>query len=173
MNLVVAVDEYWGIGKDGTQTVVIPEDRKRFRELTDGGTVIVGHRTLHDFPGGKPLPGRNNIVMSRNRGLKIEGAAVVSSTEELSAAINGLDPDKVFVIGGAHIFRLLLPYCRYAYVTKLIAAPPSDAFFPNLDEDENWVAEDTGQWTRFNGIAYAFWKYRNTALMTLTEKEET
>lgn len=161
MNLIVAVDDNWGIGKNGTQTVVIPEDRKYFRELTDGGTVIVGHKTLQDFPGAKPLPGRRNIVMSRNKDLKIDGAEVVSTPEELFAMIRGIDPDKLFVIGGGHVFRLLLPYCRYAYVTKIKAAPESDVFFPNLDALDNWTLEDAGEWKSYGGVEYAFQKYKN------------
>lgn len=170
MNLIVAVDEKWGIGKDGTQTVVIPEDRKHFRELTDGGTVIVGHKTLLDFPGGRPLAGRNNIIMSRNKDLLIEGATVVSTAEEVFKAISGLEPDKVFVIGGGHVFRLLLPYCRYAFVTKIKAEPESDAFFPNLDAENSWVLEDAGEWKVYNGISYAFQKYKNTSPLNYEQK---
>ncbi|SHH57543.1 dihydrofolate reductase [Sporobacter termitidis DSM 10068] len=163
MDLIVAVDSNWGIGKGGTQTVVLPEDRRRFRELTNGGTVIVGHRTLLDFPGGKPLPGRRNIVMSRNKDLKIEGAAVVASTDELFREIAGTAPDKVFVIGGDKIFRLLLPYCTRAFITKIKAAPESDTFFPNLDALQNWTLEDAGSPKAYDGIEYAFQVYRNNA----------
>ena len=170
MNLIVAVNSDWGIGKGGTQSVVIPEDRKRFRELTDGGTVVVGHKTLLDFPGGKPLAGRNNIVMSRNRDLKIDGATVVTTIEEVFTAINSLDTDKIAVIGGGHVFRLLIPYCRYAYVTKINAAPESDAFFPNLDTLDNWELEDAGEWKTYNGIDYAFQKYRNTSPLNFKQK---
>ncbi len=161
MNLIVAVDDNWGIGKNGTQTVVIPEDRKYFRQLTDGATVIVGHRTLLDFPGAKPLVGRRNIVMSRNKDLKIDGAIVVNTPDEVFRAIEGLDTDKVFVIGGGHVFKLLLPYCTYAYVTKIKAAPHSDAFFPNLDTLDNWTLEDAGEWKTYNGVEYAFQVYIN------------
>ncbi len=162
MNLIVAVDENWGIGKNGTQTVVIPEDRRRFRELTDGGTVIVGHRTLLDFPGGKPLPGRKNIVLSHNEALRIDGTTVVSSTDALFREIAETDPRKVFVIGGDKIFKLLLPYCARAYVTKIMASPESDSFFPNLDMLENWVLEDPGTVTTYNGTGYAFQIYKNS-----------
>ena len=65
MNLVVAVDSNWGIGYEGTQQVVIPADRKHFREVTGDGAVIVGRRTLEDFPGGKPLKNRTNIILTR------------------------------------------------------------------------------------------------------------
>lgn len=163
MNLVVAVDNNWGIGLGGTQTLVIPEDRRVFRALTDGCTVVVGRRTLLDFPGGKPLPGRRNIVLSRDAALKIDGAVVVNSLSGLFREIAGEDPDKVFVIGGDRVFRQLLPFCTRAYVTKIYAAPESDTFFPNLDELDNWVLEETGETKTHDGVRYAFLKYRNTA----------
>jgi len=163
MDLIVAVDGNWGIGKDGTQTVVIPEDRKRFKSLTDGGTVIVGRRTLLDFPEGKPLSGRRNIVFTRQEDLNIDGATVVRSLGELFSAIKGTDSDKVFVIGGDEIFRLLLPYCSRAYVTKIKAYPEADTFFPNLDALDNWTLEDAGTPSSYNGIEYAFQIYKNSA----------
>jgi dihydrofolate reductase len=161
MNIIVAVDEKWGIGKNGTQTVVIPEDRRHFRKLTDGAAVIVGHRTLLDFPGGKPLPCRKNIVITRNKDLKIDGAVVVNSLDELFKQLDGTDPDKVFVIGGDSVFKMLLPYCKYAYVTKIMVSPESDAFFPNLDRLENWSLADAGTPKEHEGITYAFQVYIN------------
>lgn len=163
MDLIVAVDKNWGIGYHGTQNVVIPEDRKHFRELTDGGTVIVGHRTLLDFPGGKPLPGRRNIVLSHNNELTIPGAEVVSTTDELFKAIAGTDPDKVFVIGGDKVFKLLLPYCTRAYITKINADPIADSFFPNLDTLDNWMLEDIGTPKSSGDIEYAFQVYKNNS----------
>ncbi len=162
MNLIVAVDNNWGIGKGGTQTLVIPEDRRHFRELTDGSTVIVGRRTLLDFPGGQPLPGRNNIVLSRNADLKIDGATVARSLDDLFKLIEDLPPNKVFVIGGDSVFKMLLPYCTYAYITKLDAAPESDVFFPNLDESDDWFPEQDGTVKEYNGIRYSFLRYKNS-----------
>lgn len=172
MNLIVAVDSNWGIGLRGTQTVVIPEDRKMFRTLTDGDTVIVGHRTLLDFPGGKPLAGRKNIVLSRHTGLKIDGAVVVNSLGGLFREIANDNPDRVFVIGGDKIFRLLLPYCRTAYVTRIDAAPENDAYFPNLDTLESWELEERGETKTHDGVDYAFLKYRNTSPLAPIENEE-
>ncbi len=160
MNLIVAVDNNWGIGLGGTQTVVIPEDRRHFRELTNGATVIVGRRTLLDFPGGNPLPGRHNIVMTRNADLKIDGAVVAASPDELFKLIEDLPPNKVFVIGGDSIFKMLLPYCTYAYVTKIDASPEADVHFPNLDALDGWVLDQTGEQKEYNGIKYTFVRYK-------------
>ena len=169
MDLIVAVNTDWGIGKDGTQSVVIPEDRKHFRGLTEGGTVIVGHRTLLDFPGGKPLPGRRNIIFSRRGDLIIDGATVVHTLDELNSALTGTDPDRVFVIGGDNIFKLLLPYCARAFVTKISAAPESDVFFSNLDALPNWVLEDPGTEKEHDGVRYAFQVYKNTSPLDLPD----
>lgn len=161
MNLIVAVYEDWGIGLTGTQTVVIPDDRLYFRKRTDGATVIVGHTTLLDFPEGKPLPGRKNIIMSRNKALNISGAIVVASTEELFREISGTESDKVFVIGGDKIYKLLFPYCTCAFVTKIKALPVSDTYFPNLDKLDNWILADPGTINTFEGIDYSFARYEN------------
>ena len=85
MDAIVAVYADWGIGAKGTQPLVIPADRRRFRELTMGAAVIVGRRTLDDFPGGRPLPGRENLVLTRQN-IVIEGAQVVHSPAEAAAA---------------------------------------------------------------------------------------
>jgi dihydrofolate reductase len=173
MNLIVAVDNNWGIGLNGTQTVVLPEDRRHFRELTDGATVIVGRKTLQDFPGSQPLPGRNNIVLSANADLKIDGANVAHSLDELFVMIENFPPDKVFVIGGDSVFRMLLPYCTYAYVTKIDASPEADVFFPDLDSLDNWVLDQEGEPKEYGGVRYVFVRYKNNAPLTYTVRGST
>ena len=98
MEAIVAVFSDWGIGSEGTQQVVLKADRAHFRELTKDAAVIVGHRTLADFPGGRPLKGRNNIVVTRQN-IGIEGAEVAHSTEE-ALALAAKYP-RTLVIGGA------------------------------------------------------------------------
>ena len=85
MEAIVAVFSDWGIGSEGTQQVVLKADRRHFRELTDGAAVLVGRRTLGDFPGGKPLKGRYNIVLTR-QAVEIEGAEVVHNEAEAAEA---------------------------------------------------------------------------------------
>ena len=154
MELVVAADKNWGIGFEGTQNLVVPEDRKHFRAVTGHGTVIVGHRTLLDFPGGRPLKNRRNIVLTRDPDLAVEGAEVAHSVEEaLELAKN--DPE-VFVIGGESVYRALFPYCQRAYVTRIDAAPDADAFFPNLEADPAWRLTDPGEAREHEGLKYRF-----------------
>ena len=153
---VVAVYADWGIGRDGTQPVTLRADRKHFRALTDGAAVIVGRRTLADFPGGRPLPGRRNIVLTR-QALEIPGAEVVHSAEEALAA--AADADRCFVIGGASVYRAMLPYTGRVYVTKFEARPESDSFFPNLDDDPDWICTDPGERREEDGLGYRFCVY--------------
>ena len=95
MNVIVAVDQNWAIGKDGDQLVYLSEDLKRFKSLTTGHPVILGRKTLATFPGGRPLKGRRNLILSRSAGFAPEGAEVFSDLETLRAAA----PEDSFVIG--------------------------------------------------------------------------
>ena len=108
MKMIAAVDRNWGIGYKGELLTRISSDLKNFKTLTMGGTVILGRKTIEGFPGARPLPGRKNIVLSRNKELDIEGAMVVHSIEELKEALAGQESDKVFVLGGASVYEQLL-----------------------------------------------------------------
>ena len=156
MEAIVAVNADWGIGRDGTQSVVLKADRAHFRKLTAGAAVIVGRRTLGDFPGGKPLKGRHNIVITR-QAIEIEGAQVVHSTEEALAA--AAEHPRCLVIGGASVYRQFFPYLDVVHITKIDLAPESDSYFPNLDEREDWSCE-AGDWQEENGVRYCFCTYR-------------
>ena len=156
MELIVAVYDDWGIGKDGTQPVALSADRKFFRETTRGAMVIVGRRTIEDFPGQKPLPGRVNVVLTRKGG-EIPGFTVCPSPEV--AAELAKTAERAMVIGGGSIYRQMLPLCKKAYVTKVHTTPVSDTFFPNLDEDPQWKLAEVLQSGEENGIAYEMCLY--------------
>lgn len=157
MDLIVAVYEDWGIGKDGTQPIALSADRKFFRETTRGATVIAGRKTVVDFPGQKPLPGRENIVLTRKDG-EIPGFTVCHSPEEAVALAK--DAERSFVIGGGSIYRQMLPYCDAAYITEVHTTTRSDTFFPDLDADENWYLAQTLQSGEEKGIAYEMLLYK-------------
>ena len=157
MNLIVAVYEDWGIGRDGTQPVALSADRKFFRETTRGAMVIVGRRTIEDFPGKKPLPGRVNSALTRSAE-EIPGFTVCHSPEEAMELAKSAE--SCFVIGGGSIYQQMLPYCDTAYITKVHANPGSDTFFPNLDADENWYLAETLQSGEENGISYEMLLYK-------------
>lgn len=143
MNAIVAVGRNWGIGAGGKLLFRIPEDMRRFRKMTEGKTVAMGRKTLESLPGGKPLPNRRNVILSSSM-KSSEGIEVCRGKEELLEKLKGIPEEDVFVIGGGEVYRLLLPLCRKAYVTKIDAERPSDVFFPNLDEEEGWEMTDEG-----------------------------
>jgi len=157
MELIVAVYSDWGIGRDGTQPIALSADRKFFRETTRGAMVIAGRRTIGDFPGQKPLPGRVNVAITRSV-KEIPGFTVCESVEK--AVELAKSADRAMVIGGGSIYRQMLPYCDTAYITKVHVMPESDTYFPNLDEDENWYIAETLQSGEENGIAYEMLLYK-------------
>ena len=143
MELVVAVDLGWGIGNNGELLCRVSDDLKNFRAVTTGKTVILGSKTLSTFPGGRPLKNRRNIIMSRRPDYTVEGAEVAHSPEELLAMLS--EDEKAVVIGGESIYRLLLPYCDTAIVSKFDIELPADAFFPNLDSDPEWIIDEQSE----------------------------
>ena len=160
MDAIVAVFSDWGIGAKGTQPIVLKADRAHFAEVTRGAAVIVGRRTMEDFPGGKPLKGRHNIVVTRQN-IEIDGAEVVHSTAEAIAAAECFD--KCLVIGGASVYMQFLPHLNRIYVTKIDAVPHSDAFFPDLDASAEWACVDESEWREENGIRYRFVTYERVS----------
>ncbi|MBQ3772896.1 MAG: dihydrofolate reductase, partial [Pseudobutyrivibrio sp.] len=111
MNLIVAVDKNWAIGKDNKLLVSIPDDMKFFRETTTGKVVVMGRKTLESFPNSKPLPNRVNIVLTRDAKYEAKGAVVVHSKEELNEELKKYNSDDIYVIGGESIYRLMLDEC--------------------------------------------------------------
>lgn len=156
MELIVAVDRNWAIGKDGDQLVYIPEDLKRFKALTMGHPVILGRKTLATFPGGRPLKGRENLILSRSPDFAPEGARVFPDAASLLAAA----PEDAFVIGGASVYNLLVDECDTAHVTKIDGEFPADTWFPNLDQREGWeLVGEEGPYT-FENLTYHYLTYK-------------
>lgn len=156
MDAIVAVYSDWGIGDGGTQPVVLHADRVHFRQVTEGAAVIVGRKTLSDFPGGRPLKGRYNIVVTR-QDIQIEGAQVVHSTEEALAA--AAKYPRCLVIGGASVYKQFYPHLSRVYLTKIELTPHSDSFFPDLDADPAWACTEAGEWLQEDGLRYCFCTY--------------
>lgn len=156
LEAIVAVYADWGIGENGSQPLTLKADRRRFREITEGAAVIVGRKTLADFPGGRPLKGRANIVLTR-QGLAVEGAAVVRSVGE--ALAEAAKYPRAFVIGGESVYKAMLPHIIRVYLTKIDCSPHSDAFFPDLDADPAWHVTDPGAPAEEDGVPYRFMVY--------------
>ena len=154
MTAIVCVSKSWGIGRDGALLFLISDDHKRFRSLTVGKTVILGHKTLDTFPDGRPLKDRRNIVLS-HRDLDIPGAEIAHSFDE-AAALGG---DDAIVIGGASVYMALLARCDRVYVTKVDADPDADSFFPNLDDNPDWRINSESEVFEENGLKFQYVDY--------------
>ena len=156
MNIIVAVDENWAIGKGGDQLVYIPEDLRHFKELTIGHPVILGRKTLATFPGGQPLKGRRNLILSRSMEEAPQGAELFRDLEPLLAAA----PEDSFVVGGASVYRALLGRCDTAYVTKISRRYEADCWFPDLDSRPEWRVEEESPCMESDGASFRYVTYR-------------
>ncbi|NBI66507.1 dihydrofolate reductase [Pseudoflavonifractor sp. 60] len=157
MNLIVAVDQNWAIGSGGDQLVYLSEDLKRFKALTLGHTVILGRKTLATFPGGRPLKGRRNLILSRSPDFAPAGGEVFSDLTALLAAA----PADSFVIGGASVYAALLERCDTAYITKIDwSFPGADCGFPDLDKRPEWSVAEEGPELEEGGIPFRYVTYK-------------
>lgn len=166
MNLIVAVDANWGIGKNNDLLFHVPEDMKFFRKMTLEKTVVCGKNTLLSFPGSKPLPKRKHFVLTHQNFEQNENLVVVDSIDTLLEKTKEIPADDIFVIGGESVYRQLLPFCKKAYVTRFLTTDPeADTFFPNLDENVDFVLIDAGEeQVSENGIRFKFTIYENKAI---------
>lgn len=155
MQAIVAVSQSWGIGKGGDLLFRLPSDLRRFKAMTTGHTVIMGRKTLDSLPGGKGLPHRRNLVLSRQSDFAPDRAEVIHSVEDILKTAE----DDAFVIGGQQVYEQLLPYCARVYVTKVLADPEADAFFPDLDKLPEWKVASAGEMLTENGLSFQYVEY--------------
>lgn len=159
MNIIVAVDKNWAIGKDNQLLVSIPADMKLFRQETMNKVVVMGRKTLESFPNGLPLKKRTNIVLTGNKDYKVKDAIVVNTVEDLLKEIEKYPKDQVYCIGGDSVYKLLLPFCDTAHVTKIDFGYEADRYFPNLDEMDDWEITDESEEQTYFDLEYQFVKY--------------
>lgn len=170
MNLIVATDRNWAIGKGGDLIYSIPEDMKFFRSMTAGKTVVMGRKTLESFPGGKPLPKRVNVVLSSNRDYAPEGTVPVHDYSELFAEIAKYPEDEVMLIGGGRLYTDLAKYCRRAYITLVDAETDgADTFIPDFNALDGWAMESVSEPVETGGYTIRFATYinENTAIFAV------
>lgn len=160
MKAILHADKEWGIGKKNGLMFSIPADMKFFRETTTGNVVVMGSNTLKSFPGGNPLKNRTNIVLYPD-GEDREDCLIVHSLEELFTEIKKYDEDKVYVIGGAMMYKTLLPYCSEVLVTKVDAVGGADAYFENLDKNSDFALVYCSEPIETNGYTVRFTTYKN------------
>ena len=163
MKLIVAVDEKWGIGKNGDLLLSIPDDMQYYRATTRGKVVVMGYTTLISLPNSKPAPARLNLVLCDIEDLRVPGAVVCGSMEQLHRLIGCFEPDDVFDIGGGSMYRQLLPYCNMAHITKMRFDGEADTAIPNLDELHEWSVDSESEVKEHDGVRYSFVVYRNAS----------
>lgn len=154
MKMIVAVDQGWGIGRDGGLLVHIPGDMEFFKSKTTGNVVVMGRKTFESFPGKKALPDRTNIVLTGNREWKGTGAVVVHNSEELNRMLEDYEQDRIFIIGGGQVYREYLDCCDTVYVTHIEADFEADTWFPNLEADGRFIMKEILFTDSWKGIFY-------------------
>ena len=174
MNLILSADENWGLGKDNRLLFRIKPDIKAFSEKTHGGVVIMGRKTLESLPEGKPLAGRVNLVLTRDPSKDGDGKQLIfcRSVRDLSLRLNELAPEpaNTWVIGGAEIYLLLLPYCKEAYVTRVLAAAAEvDCYMVDLDQTTGWAVAERGALQVWEGLRFRYDRYVNLQAIALAD----
>lgn len=144
-----------GIGKDGHLLWRLPEDLKRFKTLTMGHPIVMGSKTFRSI--GKPLPGRINIVVTRNPDFSAEGCEICGSLQE-AIALGGRKDSEIFVIGGGEIYAQALPLADNLYLTEVESEVEADTFFPTLDYSKSRKLCGEGE---HEGIKYRFLEMHN------------
>jgi dihydrofolate reductase len=158
MIAIAAMDENRGIGFAGKLLADLPGDRGYFRDRTLHKVVVMGRKTLESLPGGKPLPSRVNIVLSRNSSFRAD-CEVFSSFEGCLARLSRFNSEDVYIAGGAEIYKLFLPYCVSCLITRLEATLPADAVFAELDADGAFECVFESAPQSENGFTYRFTRY--------------
>lgn len=160
MNIIASADNNWAIGKNNELLIRIPQDMKRFRQMTTGNVVVMGRKTLESFPNQAPLKDRVNIVLTANPNYEVKGAVIVHSMDELQEELKKYNSEDIYVIGGDSIYRQMLDLCDTAYITKIDYAYEADAHLPNLEEDPAWsLAEESEEQTYFD-VIYTYQTYK-------------
>ena len=159
MNMIFSADRNWGIGYKNQLLFRVSADMKRFRKMTTGKAVIMGRKTLDSLPGGRPLPNRTNIVLSRDPDFTAEGVIVCRDLDELFGETGNYPEGDVFVIGGEQVYRLLAPYCRKAYITRWNAEAKADTFMEDLSKNPQWRLSEVSGPMEEDGLEFVFELY--------------
>ncbi|OEH92823.1 dihydrofolate reductase [Bacillus solimangrovi] len=157
ISLLVAVDKNRLIGKENELPWHLPEDLKYFKRVTMGKTIVMGRKTFESI--GRPLPGRDNVVLTTRKGYQPEGVFVYHSINEIVNKMKDQN-DEVFFIGGAEIFNQVLQFADKLYITKIDESFEGDIYFPSFNEDE-WrlVTSEKGLKNEKNPYDYYFQLY--------------
>lgn len=151
ISAIAAIGENRELGKDNQLLWRIPEDLKRFRELTAGHPIIMGRKTYESI--GRPLPQRTNIIITRNQDFKAEGCIVIGSVEEAIAKAKEVDQQEIFIIGGGEIYKQAMPLIDKLYLTVVKGNKEADVFFPDYSEFSHIVKQENSS---FNNLVFFY-----------------
>ena len=157
----------WGIGRRNGLLFDIKADMRHFVQHTRGKTVVMGSNTLLSLPGGMPLKNRVNIVLNPEgdeRDAQTKGYILTRSVPELLKKVSEYPADDVYVVGGAMLYRTLLPYCDEAIVTKVRADGDAEVFYENLDKLPEWSLSEESEPVEDSGYTLTFCTYRNSSV---------
>lgn len=138
LNMIAAAGNNLELGFQNRLLCHLPKDLKRFKEITSGHTVLMGDRTWESLPV-KPLPKRKNLVLTLNREADYQECELLYSMEEAVKVLS--QEPKAFIIGGATVYKLFLPYVHTLYLTRILSDFQADAFFPTFDTEE-WILKE-------------------------------
>lgn len=160
MNAIVAVDNNWAIGNKGKLLTSIPNDMKRFREITTGKVVVLGRKTMATFPNGMPLKNRTNIVLTKDENYSAGEAIIVHSIDELLEELKKYPSEDIYIIGGTSVYEQMLPYVDTCEVTKIRYSYEADAYFPNLEKNEEWKMTGESEELIYFDTEYTFQRWK-------------
>jgi len=161
MNAIVVVDKNWGIGKNNDLLFKLTKDMAFFKEKTMGKVVVMGGNTLLSLPGEKPLKGRTNIVISDV--FYRDDVIMAETMDELLDILDKYNTEDLFVMGGAMLYRTLLPYCDTVYATKVDADGGAQVFYENLDKLDNWSCVYESEPIQDGDYIIRFTTYKNAS----------
>jgi dihydrofolate reductase len=151
---IAAIGKNRGLGKGGDLLYKIPEDFERMHRVTMGHPLIMGRKTWESIPENRrPLAGRANIIVTRQKDFSPEGTIVVHSVEDALAKARELDSEKVYIFGGSEIYKAALPYTNSLDLTIIEREDEADVFFPDYSEFTKVISEEKKE---YNGIPYSF-----------------
>ena len=164
MNLIAAVDKNWAIGRRGQLLVSIPGDQQLFRQETVGKVIVMGRKTLESLPGGQPLAGRTNVVLTRDPGFQKKGCEIFHSLGDALEYLKQFASEDVYVIGGAEIYEQFLPYCDTAHITWIDYEYEADCWFPDLDRAPGWTVTAVSDEQTYFDLCYEFRRYEKNGM---------
>lgn len=146
ISIIAAIGKNRELGRNGKLLWSLPDDMRRFKELTSGHPVIMGRKTWESLPERfRPLPGRSNIVVTRQTGYEAPSATVADSFDSArAAAARASGAEEIFVIGGGELYTAALPYANRLYLTLVDDATEADTFFPLYEQDFKTVRNEVG-----------------------------